>query len=185
METDAIKLKGIHNYENIMSAICAVKQLSLEDSVIRKYLKSFIGVEHRIEFVEEIEGRKFYNDSKATNIKSTKTALQTMENPTILLLGGLDRGQKFEELEKDLKTVRTIIGYGECRESVYKAALALKKECFIFETLEEAVKKAYKTSDKGNNVLLSPAAASWDQYKNYEKRGEKFKQVVHSLKKDA
>ena len=110
-----VRVKGIHNYENIMAAILAAKQFDVSDSVIKEVLNNFAGVEHRIEFVAKINGREFYNDSKATNVDSTITALKSFDNDVVLILGGLDRGHSFEPLLPYLKNVKHIVCYGETK----------------------------------------------------------------------
>lgn len=178
---DDIRVKGMHNYQNAMCAILIAKEYNVSNEVIEKVLKNFKGVEHRLEFVKNINDRAFYNDSKATNVKSTQIALNSFNKPTILLLGGLDRGHSFDDLSDYLKNTKLIICYGETKNRIKEFADKLNVECFVVEDLEEAVKKSYDLSSKGDVILLSPACASWDQYKNFEERGTLFKQVVNSL----
>lgn len=181
VDCDEIKIKGIHNYENIMCAILAAKEFGIKDETIRKVLKEFNGVEHRIEFVRTLNGVDYYNDSKSTNVKSTQIALNTFSQPTILLLGGLDRGHSFEELTPYLKNVFEIICYGETKNRIKEYADSINKKCIVKETLKDAILKAHQDASKGTVVLLSPACASWDQYKNFEERGNEFKNIVNSL----
>lgn len=176
-----IRIKGVHNYENIMASILATKELGVDDEAIKQVLGRFKGVEHRIEFVRELSGRTFYNDSKSTNVKSTQIALNTFSNSTIILLGGLDRGHSFDELESYMKNVKVIVCYGETKERIKEFADRIKKDCIICENLEDATKKAYELSGEGDTILLSPACASWDQYKCFEDRGNEFKEVVNQL----
>ena len=173
-----IRVKGMHNYENIMCAIIACKELGIKNETIKEVLNKFTGVEHRIEFVAKINGREFYNDSKATNVKSTEIALNSFNTPTILLLGGLDRGHSFEDLRDDLTHVTHIVCYGQTKERIKEFADSCKIDCTKVETLEEATKFAYNISSDGDTILLSPACASWDQFEDFEKRGEKFKEVI-------
>ena len=177
-----IRLKGVHNYENIMCAIAAVKQYDVENEVIVNLLKTFSGVEHRIEFVRELNNREFYNDSKATNVKSTQIALSAFKNPTILLLGGLDRGLPFDDLTDYLNNTKEIVCYGETKFKIKEYAESINKECKVVDTLKDAVTLAYQDSEEGDVILLSPACASWDQYDNFEIRGNEFKKVVNELK---
>lgn len=176
-----IRVKGTHNYENIMAAILVAKQFNVSDSVIKEVLNNFAGVEHRIEFVKKVDGREFYNDSKATNVDSTITALKSFENDVILLLGGLDRGHSFDNLVPYLNHTKHIVCYGETKERIKDFAIKNNIDVTVTNTLDEAVKAAYNISKPGNTILLSPACASWDQYKNYEERGKEFKKIVDEL----
>ena len=177
-----IKLKGIHNYENIMAAIIVLKDLKVENKTIKKFLKTFGGVEHRIEYVKTIKGVEYYNDSKSTNNEATITALKTFTSPTILIMGGLDRNIPFDELKDYMENVKAIVCYGETKEKIKKFANKNKKECYVVDSLNEAVIRAYKTSESGDTVLLSPACASWDQFNTFEERGNLFKELVNKLK---
>ena len=176
-----IRVKGIHNYENIMCAIIATKELEISNETIKEVLNKFTGVEHRMEFVKKVNGREFYNDSKATNVKSTEIALNAFNTPTILLLGGLDRGHSFEDLKDDLTYVTHIVCYGETKNRIKEFADNCKVNCTIIDTLEEATKFAYNISNLGDTILLSPACASWDQFEDFEKRGHKFKEVINNI----
>lgn len=180
VELNDVKLIGIHNYENIMAAIMVVKELGVSNESIKAVLKDFNGVEHRIEFVRELNGKKFYNDSKATNIKATQTALSAFTNPVVILLGGLERGQDFNELKDFMEYVKYIVSFGQCRSRVEEFAKSLNIECSVVETLKEAVDIANNVSTSGDTVLLSPASASWDQYKCFEDRGTEYKEIVNS-----
>ncbi len=176
-----IRVKGMHNYENIMCAIIATKELGISNETIKEVLNKFTGVEHRIEFVAKINGREFYNDSKATNVKSTEIALNAFNTPTILLLGGLDRGHSFEDLKDDLTHVTHIVCYGETKDRIKEFADECKIDCTVVNTLEEATKFAYNISNDGDTILLSPACASWDQFEDFEKRGNVFKEVINNI----
>ena len=177
-----IKLKGNHNYENIMAAIVIAKEFNISNDVILDVLKDFGGVEHRLEFVRNVNDREFYNDSKATNVKSTQIALSAFSSPTILILGGLDRGHSFDELKEYLKNVKLIVCYGETKNRIKTFADSLNIKCNVVDNLTQATITAYNNSEKGNTILLSPACASWDQYKCFEDRGEEFKKVVNEIK---
>ena len=183
LELKDVLLKGVHNYENIMCAIMAVKQFNVKNEHILAVLKEFKGVEHRLEYVDTVSGRVFYNDSKATNVKSTQIALSAFESPTILLLGGLDRGHSFDELKAYLGNVKGIVAFGETKERIKAFADEVKVDCDVVETLKEAVDVAYKNSSEGDVILLSPACASWDQYKCFEDRGNEFKECVKMLER--
>lgn len=176
-----IRVKGKHNYENIMCAIIATKVLGITNEQIKEVLSTFTGVEHRIEFVKTINNRSFYNDSKATNVKSTEIALNSFDTPTILLLGGLDRGHSFEDLSDDLSHVKYIICYGETKNRIKDFADNKGIDCKVVDTLKDATLLAYELSSEGDTILLSPACASWDQFPDFETRGKLFKEVINSI----
>jgi len=176
-----IKLVGIHNYENIMASIMVAKELEIDNESIIDILKTFSGVEHRLEFVKEFNGRLFYNDSKATNIKSTQIALSSFDKPTILLLGGMERGQDFYELKEFMKYVKLIVCYGENKNRIKEFGDNLMIETVVVNNIKEAVNKAYELSDRKDVILLSPASASWDQYKCFEDRGIEYKETISKL----
>ena len=177
IDTKEIILKGMHNYQNIMAAIIVAKHYGVEDEIINRVVKEFKGVEHRLEFVREVDGKKYYNDSKATNLVSTQIALKSFDKDTLLILGGYERGQNFKELIPYLDNVKVILAIGETKERI-KEELS-DYNVIIFDTLKEAMKdiKDYDVEI----VLLSPAAASWDQYKKFEDRGDEFKNIVNNL----
>ncbi len=181
INTSDIKVTGKHNYENIMAMILAVKELRVENKHIVKVLKEFKGVEHRLEYVKELNERTFYNDSKATNIESTKIALAAMNKQTILILGGQDRNQDFNLLNDSLMNVRLVVCYGENKEKIRAWLEELGIYCFICNSLPEATKLAYKKSRPNEIILLSPASASWDQFSSFEKRGELYKETINKL----
>lgn len=180
ISTNDLLLKGEHNYENVMAAILVVKSLDVGDEVIVKTLKEFSGVEHRIEFVRELNGVKVYNDSKATNVKATEIALSSFNEPTILLLGGLDRGHSFDDLIPFMKNVKLVVSYGETKNRIKDFCDKLNIKCIVTDNLENATNIAVDNSIKGDVILLSPACASWDQFSDFEKRGEMFKQYINS-----
>lgn len=179
INTNDILLKGSHNYENVMASVMVAKRLNVSDEVIINTLKNFKSVEHRIEFVKEINGVKVYNDSKATNVKATEIALSSFNEPTILLLGGLDRGHSFNDLTPHMKNVKLIISYGETKDRIKEYASSINIDCIVTDTLENASKLAINNSVKGDVILLSPACASWDQFKDYEERGRLFKGYIN------
>lgn len=178
---DDIKIKGIHNYENILCSIIACKHYEISNDVIRNVLTTFKGVEHRIEFVKELNNRKFYNDSKSTNVLATKTALLSFEEPVILLLGGVNRNQKLEDLLPYMNYVKKIVTYGDIKDYVKEFATKYNYKCDIEEDLKNTTINAYESSKEGDIILLSPACASWDQYKDFEERGKDFKNVIETL----
>ncbi|MDR0691317.1 MAG: UDP-N-acetylmuramoyl-L-alanine--D-glutamate ligase [Streptococcaceae bacterium] len=175
---------GYHNIANALAAIAVSKLKGVSNNAICKELKHFRGVTHRMQFVVEVNGRKFYNDSKATNILATKMALSGFENEkTILLAGGLDRGNNFDELIPELRSLKALIVFGETTEKLIAAGkMANVVHIHRAENAESAVLLAYNLSKQGDSILLSPANASWDQYKNFEIRGERFMEKVQELK---
>lgn len=181
MRREQFFLKGDHNVENALAAILVAKEIGVDDQTIVSVLETFQGVEHRLEFVAEYEGRKFYNDTEATNIKCTQIALNSFQKPIIIFLGGLERGQKFEELTPYMSHVKAILAIGECRERVLAYGTELGIPTYCFEYLGDAFPKAYELSVPGDVILLSPASASWDQYKECEERGAEFKKYVEEL----
>ena len=181
VDLDKIKLIGNHNYENIMAAIMAVKELGVSNESICSVLKDFGGVEHRLEFVKEVDGRKFYNDTEATNIKCCQIALSSFQQPTILFLGGYERGQDFNELAPYIKNVKAIMAIGSCRSRVKEFGNKMNIPTYQYEFLKDAFETAWNISKNGDIILLSPASASWDQYKECEERGAEFKKYVQEL----
>ncbi|WP_046175133.1 UDP-N-acetylmuramoyl-L-alanine--D-glutamate ligase [Domibacillus indicus] len=177
-----IALPGSHNLENILAAVAAVKLSGVSNEAISHVLKSFSGVKHRTQFVREWKGRKFYNDSKATNTLATKSALTAFQSPVILLAGGLDRGNGFDDLLPYLHAVKAVVAFGETaekwRETAEKAGIPLFEKA---DYMNDAVQKAAALSKEGDVILLSPACASWDQYKTFEERGDIFIECVNTL----
>lgn len=178
---DDIRVKGVHNYENIMCALMVAHVFGITKEVVHEVLENFGGVEHRIEFVKKVDQREFYNDSKATNNQSTIIALRSFETPVILILGGLDRGQTFDELTPYMNHVSHVICYGETKQKIKDYCDSIKKDCVVLDCLKEAVPAAYRLSNEGDTILFSPACASWDQYKTFEERGNEFKEIVELL----
>jgi len=182
MSAAELKVPGEHNIENALAAIAVAKLSGVSNEAIIAAFSIFYGVEHRIQFVAELNGRKFYNDSKATNILATQTALNSFKGPVILLAGGLDRGNTFDELVPYLKRVKTLIAFGETREKLLEAGKkAGIAEIILTEDVASAVPISYQYSEEGDTILLSPACASWDQFKNFEIRGQLFTELVNSL----
>ena len=178
-----IQVPGTQNVENVLAAVAIAKLAGATNEGIQKAVQNFHGVKHRTQFVKEVNKRRFYNDSKATNIIATQTALRSFTNQSVILIaGGLDRGNGFDELVPDLTSVSGIVLYGETKEKLQEAAkLAGVPVIEVVNTLEEATKKAYAISKEDDIILLSPACASWDQFKNFEIRGDEFIQVVENL----
>lgn len=183
IDTNNIILKGNHNYENIMCAILATKVYGVSTEIIEEVVSNFGGVEHRLEFVGNVNGRFVYNDSKSTNVESTKIALSSFNKPTILLLGGTDRGHSFDELEEYMKNTKLVVCYGETKNRIKDFCNSINTECIVCENLEEATSIAYDNSIQGDVILLSPACASWDQFPDFEVRGKLFKDSITNCKK--
>ncbi|MBP2077548.1 UDP-N-acetylmuramoyl-L-alanine--D-glutamate ligase [Oceanobacillus polygoni] len=182
IELSKIVLVGEHNLQNILAAIAAAKLNGATNEGICQVLTTFSGVEHRLQFVENVNGRLFYNDSKATNILATQKALDSFKQPTILLAGGLDRGNAFTELQPHLKHVRAMVVFGQTASKLKQLAAEVGiKKVVESENVEDAVKAAYSISEENEIILLSPACASWDQYRTFEERGDMFVQAVHKL----
>ncbi|MBR4178156.1 MAG: UDP-N-acetylmuramoyl-L-alanine--D-glutamate ligase [Bacilli bacterium] len=182
INTKDVKLQGKHNYENMMCAIMVAKELNIPNDIIIDTLKEFSGVEHRIEYSGTINGIDFYNDSKATNVTSTQIALSAFNKPTILILGGLDRGHSFEGLTNYMKNVKLVCSLGQTNKRIKEYCDKINIKCIVNETLKEALTNAYENATEGDIILLSPACASWDQYKCFEDRGTEFKNIVKELK---
>ncbi|MBL1223809.1 UDP-N-acetylmuramoyl-L-alanine--D-glutamate ligase [Enterococcus sp. BWR-S5] len=184
MEASELGVPGSHNIENALAAIAVAKLKGVPNEAIRETLKSFTGVPHRTQYVGELHGRRFFNDSKATNILATEKALSGFANEELILLaGGLDRGNDFDELVPFLVGLKGIVLFGETKDRLNQAAIEAGITTIILtENVETAVKEAYDFSQKNDTILLSPACASWDQYPNFEIRGEKFMQAFQQLK---
>jgi len=182
MSISTLALKGKHNTKNAMAAAMTATLLQVRKNTIRESLEDFEGAEHRLESVLKINGVQYINDSKATNINATFYALESMQTPTVWIVGGVDKGNDYLELMPLVREkVKAIICLGM---ENYKIVQTFNNVVdLIVETAgaEEAVKVAYKIAEKGDNVLLSPACASFDLFENYEDRGNQFKQAVREL----
>ena len=183
--TEEIYIPGPHNLENALGAVCAAIAMKVPAPVIRHSLKTFKGVEHRIEKVRELAGITYINDSKGTNPDSTIKAVQTMTSPTVIILGGYDKHASFDQLSREIRSsgmIRKVILIGETanliRNSLERAGYY---ETESAESLWDAVNKARDAAGNGWNVLLSPACASFDMFKDYEERGRVFKEIVRGL----
>lgn len=182
MNINDFALKGKHNQYNTMAAGIATSLLEIRSNKIREAITSFEGLEHRMEFVATIRGVEYINDSKATNINSTWYALEEMRKPVVLILGGVDKGNDYT-LIKELveQKVKAIICLGKDNSRIHEAFSGLGKEMVDANSMQEAVKAAYRLTEKGDAVLLSPACASFDLFTNYEDRGKQFKNAVIEL----
>lgn len=184
MNRNDIKIAGMHNVENVMAATTIVKEFNVPSEVIREVVSNFKGVEHRLEFSGEINTRRFYNDTEATNIKCTQIALSSFENDTFIILGGLERGQDFNELTPFMGNVKGILAIGTCRDRVKEFGDKLNIKTIVHEHLKDGFNELFEMSTDNSVILLSPASASWDQYKECEVRGAEFKDLVKNLKKE-
>ena len=169
-----ISLPGMHNIENAINAALISYIKGADISTIREVLYSFSGVKHRLQFVGEHKGVKFYNDSKATNPVATTTALSGFENNIILVCGGKDRGIDFKELVPFFPRIKAMVVVGESKEILFNLATTNGVECKRATKIDDATFLANKLAKRGDIVLLSPACASWDQYRCFEERGEEF-----------
>ncbi|BCA85312.1 UDP-N-acetylmuramoylalanine--D-glutamate ligase [Enterococcus saigonensis] len=185
MVSNTLGVPGNHNIENALAAIAVAKLRGISNDDIKETLQNFSGVPHRTQFVGTINDRRFFNDSKATNILATEMALGGFDHEKLILLaGGLDRGNSFDDLVPSLVGLKAMIVFGETKDKLAKAAQDANVSVVEFsENAETAVAKAYALSEVGDTILLSPANASWDQYKNFEIRGERFIAAVNALKK--
>jgi UDP-N-acetylmuramoylalanine--D-glutamate ligase len=185
MLVSEIPLKGAHNLENVLAAVCAGALMGCAPEKIRQAVRDFKAVEHRLEFVATIRGVDYYNDSKATNVDATIKALESFTADIHLILGGKDKGSDYsvlnELLRQRVKRVYTIGAAAGKIESQIVSSKSGGVEVVRAETLENAVRKANAVAQAGDVVLLAPACASFDQFKNYEQRGRVFKEIVHSL----
>lgn len=184
IRTEEIGIKGRHNMYNAMAAVLAALKLKVEDKTIAEALRTFPGVEHRMEVVTETSGVLYINDSKATNIDAARYALETMTRPVIWIVGGTDKGNDYSVLNDLVRSkVRRIVAMGADNTKILKA---FRNICPVEDThsLEEAVKSILRESRPGDAVLLSPCCASFDLFENYEDRGRKFKEAVLNAIKD-
>ena len=178
-------LLGMHNYENIMAAIAMAYCAGVPVDSIRQSVKTFRAVEHRIEYVTEINGVAYYNDSKGTNPDAAIKGIQAMNRPTLLIGGGYDKESSYEDWIRAFDgKVRYLVLIGQTKEKIAKAARALGfTDIIMEETLEEAVTTCARLARPGDAVLLSPACASWGQFPNYEVRGKMFKEYIMRMAK--
>ena len=177
-----LSMKGTHNTYNSMAASITGSVLNLRKELIRESLKDFKGVEHRLEQVIKIHGMQFINDSKATNVNSTWFALETVPRNIIWIVGGVDKGNDYSELIDLVKgKVKAIVCLGKDNSKIHKAFDGVVKDIIDTDSMNEAVRTAYYLGSTDDNILLSPACASFDLFNNYEDRGQKFKMAVRSL----
>jgi len=183
MAADEIGVPGSHNVENALATIAVAKIRGVDNETIKETLFAFGGVKHRLQYADEINGVKFYNDSKSTNILATQKALSGFDNSKVILIaGGLDRGNEFDELVPDIKGLKKMVILGQSAERVKRAADKAGVEYVDATDIADATRKAYHLAGTGDIVLLSPANASWDMYPNFEVRGDLFLKTVAELK---
>ena len=187
LNTKDVKLRGIHNYENICAAIAATKDIVSYDVQVRA-ITNFAGVEHRLEFVKEINGAKWYNDSIGSSPTRTISGLKSFDEDIVLIAGGYDKHLDYTPIAKPIiDKVTNLILLGQTADKIYNAVKSQlefsdkKLDIYKVETLEDAVNKAKEVSKSGDVVLFSPASASFDMFKNFDERGKKFKQLVIKL----
>lgn len=178
-----LKLLGVHNYENVMAAVAMAASYGVDMEIIRRTVKEFAGVEHRIEFVAEKNGVAYYNDSKGTNPDAAIKGIQAMNRPTILIGGGYDKQSDFHEWIQSFDgKVRYLVLIGATKEQIQKEAGECGfTDCILKDTFKEAMDACVELARPGDAVLLSPACASWGMFKNYEVRGDEFKKYVYAL----
>ncbi|MBN8584947.1 MAG: UDP-N-acetylmuramoyl-L-alanine--D-glutamate ligase [Ignavibacteria bacterium] len=182
IDTQKLIIKGEHNVYNAMASVISAKIFGIEKEYIKKTLENFKGVEHRLEYVKELDGVKYYNDSKATNVNSVWYALKGFNEPLVLILGGKDKGNDYSQIEKEVKQhVKHIIAIGDSKQKVYDYFKDILPVTMAAD-MEDAVIKARQNAISNDVVLLSPACASFDMFDNYEHRGRVFKDIVNSLK---
>ena len=182
METETMALEGKHNMKNAMAATSVAKLMKIRNATIRESLSNFQGVEHRLEKVLKIQNVQYINDSKATNVNATFFALDSMNTPTVWIVGGVDKGNDYNELMSLVREkVKAIICLGVDNKKIIAVFGNVVDMMIEVNNMEDAVKMAQRLSEKGDTVLLSPACASFDLFENYEDRGNQFKQAVKHL----
>jgi UDP-N-acetylmuramoylalanine--D-glutamate ligase len=182
MSIHDLALKGKHNAQNSLASGIASRILEIRKETVRESLSDFVNVEHRLEFVAKVHGIEFINDSKATNINSTWFALESMEKPTVWIVGGVDKGNDYSELYELVKDkVKAIVCLGKDNEKIKQAFGSITTEIYEAGSAMEAVAYGYRLARKDETVLLSPACASFDLFENYEDRGNAFKAAVRAL----
>ena len=182
MEISELALRGRHNLYNSLAAAVAARVMEINSDVIRESLKSFEGVPHRLEAVRDLDGVRYVNDSKATNVNAVWYALESFEEPIVLIAGGRDKGNNYASLKPLVKKkARAVIGLGESADKVDRELGSVAPRHVKVKSMEEALRKARDLAQAGDVVLLSPACSSFDMFDNYEHRGDTFKRLVMSL----
>ena len=176
-----VRLRGVHNVENVMAAVCAAKAVGVEGRHIRTAAKGFPGIEHRLEFVRELDGVRYFNDSKGTNVGAVQKSLASFDGPIVLIAGGVHKGGSYRGLEPLVRDrVRRLILLG-ASAGIMKDALGTLADTVVVKDLREAVRQARAAARGGDVVLLSPACSSFDMFENYSERGRVFKELVQAL----
>jgi UDP-N-acetylmuramoylalanine--D-glutamate ligase len=182
METETIALEGKHNMKNAMAATSVAKLMQIRNATIRESLSNFQGVEHRLEKVLKIQNVQYINDSKATNVNASFFALDSVTTPTVWIVGGVDKGNDYNELMSLVnEKVKGIICLGVDNKKIIEAFGNVVDVMVEVDNMPDAVRMAQRMTEKGDTVLLSPACASFDLFENYEDRGKQFKQAVYNL----
>lgn len=179
-ERDLSPLVGIHNSENLLSVLLTSHLHGIAQPVVEKVMKSFRGLLHRMEFVREKDGRRFYNDSKATNVDATKRALESMAGNVILIAGGKDKGGSYQVITQFSDRIKGLVLFGEAKEKI-ASELSRHMATHQVATLSEAVEKAFSLAGKGETILFSPMCSSFDMFRDYKDRGDRFRAVVEAL----
>ena len=182
MQIDNIGVPGRHNLKNAMATALAARASEIKKENLRESLETFEGVAHRLETVRELDGVRYINDSKATNINAVWYALDSFDMPIVLILGGRDKGNDYMELENQLREkVHTVVSIGEAQQAIKVQLSGVVPHIIEVDSLKHAVKAARKQAKRGEVVLLSPACSSFDMFEDYEDRGDQFKQAVIEL----
>ncbi len=185
-----VKIKGIHNIQNIMAAVCAANIMRADIEAIKNAIINFPGIEHRLKFVSTINGVQYYNDSKATTPEAAIAGIRAFDSPVILIAGGYDKEVSLDQLARECaKNTKCVILIGKTAENINKLIQDSKgekaqPEVYLATSLDESVRKASSVAETGDIVLLSPACASYDMFPNYEERGKRFKELVHQMVTD-
>jgi UDP-N-acetylmuramoylalanine--D-glutamate ligase len=178
---DRVKIQGVHNVENMMAAIAVAKAVCITKQIIQQVLEEFPGLEHRLEFVREKDGVRYYNDSKGTNVGAVVKSLASFSVPVILLAGGVDKGGDYGVLREVVgKRVKRLVLFGAAKELIARS-LGRETETIVVDDMEAAVRDAHQHARPGDVILLSPACSSFDMFRNYAERGRIFKSLVQSL----
>jgi|TARA_B110000914_G_scaffold82165_1_gene72300 UDP-N-acetylmuramoylalanine--D-glutamate ligase len=177
LHIDECELSGIHNISNFIGVATIASHLGLDDKDIFQSLKMFKGLHHRFEIFKQVDGIKFINDSKATNIASVKVAIDSIDRNIVLIMGGLPKESDFSEIIKYSESIKSIIAYGVASDDIYNS---LSDSCKVLKIkkFEQAINSAIDLAERGDSVLMSPGCSSYDQFKNFEERGNFFKSIV-------
>ena len=177
---DLSPLVGIHNSENLLAVLLTCHIYGIDRPVIEQALKKFKGLPHRMEFVTEKNGVRFYNDSKATNVDATRRALESMTSNVILIAGGKDKGGSYKVIAELSDRIKALMLFGEAKEKIQNE-LGSAMVTHVAATLTEAVQKAFAMAESGDAILFSPMCSSFDMFKDYKERGDKFRRIVEAL----